>query len=146
MKHINQDIWDKKWDKGLTIQLFIKFLKQYKCLHNFYGYMSDYERSAKYVPYHYFFYYPSHFGIGRLFIMYGINKKESSKNGLASKKDLLLSQLWKFYLLERLDKYPEEYRKDIEKHLRQQLKDNGIRGSEELKQLFQKHHIIIKYF
>lgn len=131
MIYISQKKWNKEWDNGLTMKLFIEFLKKHNCVQNFYGYMTTYRD---------WFIYPNCSNIGRMFIKFGKSIEEGKKNdGIIRQKDLQLSQLWKFYLLERLEKFPENNRKTIKLTLEEQLEINGIRKSQEIKDLFVKH-------
>ena len=140
--------WKNEWDKGLTLKLFIEFLKQHKCVHNLYGYLSSHGHYTS--GYNLFtldnFSYPIYSNVGRMFIKYGKNTIQCEKNGAVPvKKDLILSQFWKFYVLERLDKYPKDARRGIRVYLREQLENNGVRGNQELEQLFEKYQIKIKF-
>jgi hypothetical protein len=137
MIYISQEKWNKEWDNGLTMKLFIEFLKKHNCVQNFYGYMTTYRRDL--------FSYPNCSNIGRMFIKFGKSIEEDKKNGdIICLKHLQLSQLWKFYLLERLEKFPENNRKTIKLHLEEQIERNGIRNSQEIKGLFVKYGLVTR--
>ena len=84
-------------------------------------------------------YYPSINNIGRTYIRW-VGYYASAH---IEQEDLVLSQLWKFYVLERIDMYGDDvYRKrEIEKHLKHQLECNGFRDNEEIKKLFEKYNL-----
>lgn len=84
-------------------------------------------------------YYPSINNIGRTYIRWIGNHASTS----IEQEDLVLSQLWKFYVLERIDMYGDnvERKREIEKHLKHQLECNGLRGNEEIKKLFEKYNL-----
>ena len=133
--YILQKAWNEEWDKGLTLKLFVKFLKKHHYLQNFYGYIHRKNCGFLYPPI-------SH--IPDMFMSYGKNYKGFVANGFISiKKDLVLSQLWRFYVLRRIDKYPERSREKIKEFLIGRIKYNGVRDDGRLKRLFNKYNIEI---
>ena len=117
------------WDDGVVIKLFIQFLKKYHRMHNLYG------NSSRLVMT-----YPLMWDMGHLFIRYG-KSKESLKTRVARQEDLVLSQLWRFYLLERINQFPIKNQQIIESILKDSILHNGYRGSEEVKKLFVEHNL-----
>ena len=128
----------KVWDDGLTLKLLVKFLKEHKLMHRVYT------NVFKLLPNYYWneLYYPNPFGIGGFFLRYGKDIRSYQENGgIPIMNDLVLSQLWKFYVLERIDMYPQPHRSELKKALTFQIRNNGYRGDEEVKRLFEIHHL-----
>lgn len=127
------------WDDGVVIKLFIQFLKKHHCMHNLYGNLSRFgllsnDKLTMIMR------YPLLGDMGVLFIRYG-KSKESLKTGVARQEDLVLSQLWKFYLLERINQFPIKIQQDVENILKYDIMNNGYRGNEEIKKLFVEHNL-----
>ena len=138
--YILRKAWNEEWDNGLTLKLFVKFLKKHHCLQNFYGYIhrngDDFLDGG--------FLYPPMSHIPDMFMSYGKNYKGCIANGFISiKKDLILSQLWRFYVLGRIDKYPERSKEKIKEFLIGRIEYNGVRDNKKLKRLFNEYNIKI---
>jgi hypothetical protein len=87
-------------------------------------------------------YYPNNFGVGGFFLRYGKDIRKCQENGgIPIMDDLVLSQLWKFYVLERIDMYPQTHRSELLGALTFQIKNNGYRGDKEVKRLFEIHNL-----
>jgi hypothetical protein len=130
------------WDDGVVIKLFIQFLKKHHCMHNLYGTLSrrgllSNDKLTIVMT------YPLMGNMGLLFIGYG--KKESPKTREIKQEDLVLSQLWKFYLLERINQFPIKNQQIIENILKNDIMNNGYRGSEKIKKLFVEHNLKSRY-
>ena len=132
--------WTYVWDNGITIKLFIKFLKERHILHRLYG--KEYSDSVYSVDT--FSYYPSLTSIPSLYIRFGANQENKGNYRITSKEDLIESQIWKFYILEHLDEYPAHCRYEINKYIRERIASNGWRGSEKVRELMEEHEIKIK--
>lgn len=139
-----QGKFECKWDKGVTIKFFIKFLKANNCMPNLYEWMSTLQLGQNNS--YYSFIYPMPTTIGRLYINYGLNKKRIRKNEpFMPLDDLILSQLWKFYVLERIEMYPQTWQSTIIRNLKNQITSNGCRDDYKLKKLFKKHGLALTY-
>jgi hypothetical protein len=130
------------WDDGVVIKLFIQFLKKHHCMHNLYGTLSrrgllSNDKLTMIMA------YPSIGDMGLLFLRYA--KKENLKTGEIKQGDLVLSQLWKFYLLERINQFPIQTQQFIESILKGSILNNGYRDSEEVKKLFVEHNFKSRY-
>jgi len=125
------------WDKGITIKLLVKFMKEHHLMHQ------AYLRANRFLPIELQeqLYYPPIDAVGKLFLKYGKNTRKSVGNGIPCQEDLVLSQLWKFYVLERISQYPQKYQKSLIESLRFHLLNNGTRGSKEVEKLFKIHRI-----
>ena len=136
---IKLEYWKGKiWDDGLTIKLLIKFMKEHHCIHRIYT------RTFKLLPIYYWneLYYPNIYSVGRFFLTYGKDIRRCQENGgVPIIDDLVLSQLWKFYVLERIEMYPQQHRTELKGVLTAQIKNNGYRGDEEVKRLFEIHNL-----
>lgn len=133
--------WTDIWDNGVTIKLFVKFLKERHILHRLYG--KGYRDSVYSVVT--FSYYPSACAISSLYIKFGVDQaKKDERYGIPCKEDLVESQMWKFYILEHLNKYPIERRYEVEKCVREKIASNGWRGSEKVRELMEAHGIEIR--
>ena len=55
--------------------------------------------------------------------------------------DLVMSQLWRFYLLENINLFNTSIREIIKRNTQRGIENNGTRGSEELEKLFDKYNI-----
>lgn len=88
--------------------------------------------------------YPCLEAVGKLFLRYGKNARKSVGGGIPCQEDLALSQLWKFYVLERISQYPQKYQKSLIESLRIHLRNNGTRDSKEVEKLFKIHRIEYK--
>lgn len=63
--------------------------------------------------------------------------------GLERYKLLVLSQLWRFYILEHIDELPASiHQRLLLSDTIKEIKANGDRSNGELKELFKKHNII----
>lgn len=133
--------WTDVWDNGVTIKLFIKFLKERHILHRLYG--REYHYSVYSVER--FRYYPSVCGIPSLYIKFGADQaKKVELYGASCNEDLVESQLWKFYILKHLNKYPAHCRYEINNYVRERIASNGWRGSEKVRELMEEHGIEIR--
>jgi hypothetical protein len=93
---INLEYWKGTiWDDGLTIKLLVKFMKEHHCMHRIYT------RVFKLLPRYYWseLYYPSIYSVGGFFLRYGKDIRSYQEKGMPIMDDLVLSQLWKFYVL-----------------------------------------------
>ena len=136
---IKLEYWkDKIWDDGLTLKLLVKFMKEHHCMHRIYT------RTFKLLPRYYWskLYYPMTYNVGGFFLRYGKDIRRCQENeGMTIVDDLVLSQLWKFYVLERIEMYPQPYRTELKETLTFQIRNNGYRGDEEVKRLFEIHNL-----
>lgn len=124
------------WDDGLTLKLLVKFLKEHKLMHRVYT------KVFKLLPEYYWqgLYYPTTFSVGGFFLRYGKDIEKNLDNE-PFMEDLVISQLWKFYVLERIDMYPQIHRNKLLGALTFQIRNNGYRGDEEVKRLFEIHNL-----
>ena len=121
---------EQKWDNGLTIILFVNFLKAHHCMHRIYGKSCDLKSIQPLSPSQ----------VGRLFLKYGCDDVyRHSHNGFYPQQDLILSQMWRFYVLENIEKFSIKGKAQLLESLNFQIRQNGDRRNEELKRLFIKH-------
>jgi len=135
--------WSDKWDNGVTIKLFVKFLKKKHVMHRLYAKLmvdSVYQLRNRILTC-----YPSVYAIPSLYIRYCIDEKRArgKNDGIPTKEDLVESQLWKFYILKHIDKYPSDLRNGVKNVVKEKLESNGTRGSDKIKHLMEKHGIKI---
>ena len=126
--------YDYNWDNGLTQKLFIKFLKKYGLMDALYAIR----------------------GIGYTFRPLSIRRMgdffievfetfEDERYFRCSYNRLQLSQLWRFYLLENVDEYPNRDRDLMRSTITSSISNNGYRESKEIRELFEKYNITNSY-
>ena len=126
--------YDYNWDNGLTQKLFIKFLKKYGLMDALYAIR----------------------GIGYTFRPLSIRRMgdffievfetfEDERYFRCSYNRLQLSQLWRFYLLENVDEYPNRDRDLMRSTITSSISNNGYRESKEIRELFKKYNITNSY-
>lgn len=125
-----------------THKLFNSFLKKHKLFgryfYNYFFYRNDMSleltsfSTNEFIP-------------GRLALYFLLNAKDfkyyyANKYSI-SDEDLVLSQLWRFYLLENLDMFPISLRASIKANLRKTILGNGTRRNEEIINLMKKYDL-----
>ena len=136
--------WSDKWDNGVTVKLFAKFLKKKHVMHRLYAKLMEdsvYQlRNRIHITS-----YPSVYAIPSLYIRYGIDEIARDKNdGIPTNEDLVESQLWKFYILKHIDDYPSDLRNGVKNVVKEKLESNGTRGSDKIKHLMEKYGIKVE--
>ena len=122
------------WDNGLTQKLFVKFLKKYGLMDALYAI-----RGIGYT-----FRPLSIRRIGDFFIEV-FETFEDERYFRCSYNRLQLSQLWRFYLLENVDEYPNRDRDLMRSTITSSISHNGYRESKEIRELFEKYNITNSY-
>ena len=126
--------YDYNWDNELTQKLFVKFLKKYGLMDALYAI-----RGIGYT-----FRPLSIRRIGDFFIEV-FETPEDERYFRCSYNRLQLSQLWRFYLLENVDEYPNRDRDLMRSTITSSISNNGYRESKEIRELFEKYNITNSY-
>lgn len=128
--------YDYNWDNGLTQKLFVKFLKKYGLMDALYA--------IKGIGYTF-----RPLSIRRIsdFFIDVFESTDDEYYFRCSYNRLQLSQLWRFYLLENVDKYPYPNgdRYLMKNDITSSISHNGYRESKEIRELFKKYNIINSY-
>lgn len=112
-----------------VLGLYIRFIKEHKLVSTLYGDMSELNED------------------GRLFItslkyLGSLVIKTTTQDRLSKLKRLRLSQLWRFYLLDHADTLNEFTSKArLVSAIKNAIKINGYRESDEIKELFKKYDL-----
>ena len=109
--------------------LYIRFFKEHKLVPTLYGNMSELSEDGR-------LFISSVKDCGRLVI------KTTTQASLSKLKRLRLSQFWRFYLLDHADTLNEFPRKAmLVSAIKDAIKSNGYRESDEIKKLFKKYDL-----
>lgn len=133
-------------DSTPFFKIFYSFLKKHRLFHKLYT-----KRAIANVPTHKDIKKGKYTTLGDFwltwspYIVYDDDDfmyKEENRKSEQYKRNLQLSQLWRFYLLDNMDSidFANDYIKDLTRsHIIYGIKTNGIRGSEEVKEYFEKY-------
>ena len=112
-----------------VLRLYIRFLKEHKLVSTLYKDMSELNKDGKLSI-------TSVRDCGRLVI------KTTTQDSLSKLKRLRLSQFWRFYLLDHADTLNEFTSKAmLVSAIKDAIKSNGYRESDEIKKLFKKYDL-----
>lgn len=127
-KYTIQDEDDIKLVKTV-LRLYIRFIKEHKLVPTLYGDMSELNEDGR-------LFITSVTDCGRLVI------KTTTQDNLSKLKRLRLSQFWRFYLLDHADTLNEFTSKArLVSAIKDAIKSNGYRESDEIKELFKKYDL-----
>ena len=114
-----------------VLPLFFRFVKEHKMMTDLYGYIS--------FKKHGMFFMYSKLGFPSLVI----DKLDFAfGDKIGYKKALVLSQLWRFYILEHINEMPHSIHQSfLLSDTIKEIKSNGTIGDEKLKQLFKKYKL-----
>lgn len=112
-----------------VLRLYIRFIKEHKLMSTLYGDMSELSEDGKLLI-------ASVKDCGRLVI------KTTTQDSLSRLERLRLSQFWRFYLLDHADTLNEfTSRAMLVSAIKDVIKSNGYRESDEIKELFKKYDL-----
>lgn len=115
-----------------VLPLFFRFVKERKMMTDLYRYIS-FKRHGKFFMY-------SKLGCSSLVIDILDN---AIRDKIGRVNVLVLSQLWRFYLLEHIGEIPpSNHQRLLFSDTLEEIKSNGTRCNDELKQLFKKHNLL----
>ena len=127
-KYAIQDEDDIKLVKTV-LRLYIRFIKEHKLVSTLYRDMSELNEDGR-------LFITSVRDCGRLVI------KTTTQDRLSKLKRLRLSQFWRFYLLDHADTLNEFTSKAmLVSAIKDAIKSNGYRESDEIKKLFKKYDL-----
>ena len=127
-KYAIQDEDDIKLVKTV-LRLYIRFIKEHKLVFTLYRDMSELNEDGR-------LFITSVRDCGRLVI------KTTTQDRLSKLKRLRLSQFWRFYLLDHADTLNEFTSKAmLVSAIKDAIKSNGYRESDEIKKLFKKYDL-----
>ena len=127
-KYAIQDEDDIKLVKTV-LRLYIRFIKEHKLVSTLYRDMSELNEDGR-------LFITSVRDCGRLVI------KTTTQDRLSKLKRLRLSQFWRFYLLDHADTLNEFTSKAmLVSAIKDAIKSNGYRESDEIKELFKKYDL-----
>ena len=112
-----------------VLGLYMRFIKEHKLVSTLYRDMSELNEDGR-------IFITSVRDCGRLVV------KTTTKDRLSKLKRLRLSQLWRFYLLDHADtlnEFPSKAR--LVSEIKDGIKSNGYRESDEIKELFKKYDL-----
>lgn len=112
-----------------VLRLYIRFIKEHKLVSTLYRDMSELSEDGRLII-------TSIRDCGRLVI------KTTTQDSLSKPKRLRLSQFWRFYLLDHADTLNEFTSKArLVSAIKDAIKSNGYRESDEIKELFKKYDL-----
>lgn len=112
-----------------VLGLYMRFIKEHKLVSTLYRDMSELNKDGR-------LFITSVRDCGRLVI------KTTTQDSLSKLKRLRLSQFWRFYLLDHADtlnEFPSKAR--LVSEIKDGIKSNGYRESDEIKELFKKYDL-----
>ena len=112
-----------------VLGLYMRFIKEHKLMSTLYRDMSQLSEDGR-------LFITSVNDCGRLVV------KTTTRDSLSRLKRLRLSQLWRFYLLDHADTLNEFTRRaSLVSAIKDAIKSNGYRESDEIKELFKKYNL-----